>query len=137
MNIIYLDADIREIIKVVDYPECPSYDKAMIHRAKEFAAKFDAKIIRTVPQHDPNEWTVELEIPLTVRRKHTPLPGDRVSFRAIVGICEHEVTGIYQHKCRESYVILDECGGRWEVQSMWQMKKQSRRTASQKGLLAI
>jgi hypothetical protein len=31
----------------------------------------------------------------------------------------HEVDGVYQFKRGQSFVILDDPGGEWEVQSMW------------------
>ena len=123
MKITYLDAGLREVIEVVDYPECPTYDTAVIHRAKEFAGNFDAKITRAVPQRDPNQWILELEIPLVVRRKHTPLPGDRVRFRTKIGHHQREVMGTYYYKRYHAYLIFDDGGGEWEIQSLWQMKK--------------
>lgn len=119
MNITYLDSDTREVVDIVEVPASAIY----AIKAKKFAAKLGATIIRTVPTHTENEWIIELKIPLTVRRKHTLLPGDQVHFHANVGRHHHEVIGTYQFKRSHSYVIFDDGGGEWEIQSMWQMKK--------------
>jgi len=119
MNITLLDADTREIIRVVDCPKSPNYVAAVI----EFVTTMGAAIARAVPHEQPDEWTVELKIPVEVRRAYTLLPGDRVCFMAKAGSHEHEASGIYQFKRHHSYVIFDDGGGEWEVQSMWQMKK--------------
>jgi hypothetical protein len=119
MNITLLDADTREVIYIVDGPNSPEYMAGV----REFVTKLGAEIARTIPHETPDEWTVELRIPVEVRRVYTPLPGDRVLFTAKAGIHEHEVSGVYQFKRRHSYIILDDSGQEWEVQSMWQMKK--------------
>ena len=119
MNITYLDADTREVIDIID-------DSASVISevgAERFAARLGATVVKIVPTPYENEWKVELKIPSDVRWLHMPLPGDRVRFTAKVGIHEHEVTGTYQFHRDRSYVILDDAGGEWEVQSMWQMKK--------------
>ena len=36
---------------------------------------------------------------------------------------EHGVSGVFQFKRRHSYVIFDDGGKEWQVQSMWQIKK--------------
>ena len=119
MNITYLDADTREVIDIVD-DQAPRISKA---GAEKFAARLGAIVIKILPTPFENEWKVELKIPTDVRRLHMPLPGDPVRFPAKVGVHEHEVTGTYQFQRDRSYVILDDAGGEWEVQSMWQMKK--------------
>ncbi len=119
MNITYLDADTREVIEIVDDP-APSISEA---GAERFAARLGATVIKILPTPYEQEWKVELKVPSNVRRKHTPLPGDRVRFIARAGLHEAEVTGVYQFKRDRSYIILDDAGGEWEVGSMWQMKK--------------
>ena len=119
MNITLLDADTREVIQIVDCPKSPEYTGAVM----EFVAKLGAEIAKTTPYEKPDEWTVELKVPTRVRRKYTPLPGDRVLFTAEAGIHEHEVSGVYQFKRHHSYIVLDDSGGEWEIQSMWQMRK--------------
>ena len=119
MNITLIDADTREVIQIVECPKSSEYTGAVM----EFVAKLGAEITRKIPHESPDEWTVELKIPTEVRRKYTPLPKDRVLFTAKVGVHEHEVSGVYQFKRRHSYIILDDAGGEWEVQSMWQMRK--------------
>jgi len=122
MNITLLDADTREVIESVDDPNPAIHELEIRQQAIMFAPSFTARIVKLTP-HEENEWTIELKIPLDVRRAHTPLPGDRVRFRATAGVHEHEVTGTYQFKRHHSYVIFDDAEGEWEVQSMWQMKK--------------
>src|SRR5512143_3541863 len=119
MNITYLDADTREVIDVIDDP-APVISQV---GAKRFAAHLGATVVKLVPTPYENEWKVELKIPSDVRRLHMPLPGDPVRFTAKVGIHEHEVSGVFQFKRGQAFVILDDAGGEWEVQSMWQMKK--------------
>lgn len=119
MNITLLDADTREVIQIVDCPKFPEYTGAVM----EFVIKLGAEITRKIPHESQDEWTVELKIPNSVRRKYTPLPGDRVLFTAKVGVHEHEVSGVYRFKRRHSYIIFDDAGGEWKVQSMWQMRK--------------
>ena len=119
MNITYLDADTREVIDVIDDP-APTIREIGTER---FAARLGATVVKLVPTPYENEWRVELKIPSDVRRLHMPLPGDPVRFVAKVGIHESEVSGVYQYKRGQSFVILDDAGGEWEVQSMWQMKK--------------
>jgi len=123
MNITYLDADTREVIQIVDDPSSTTYDLGTKLQIEEFAASLSALIVKIVPHREETEWTVELKIPLDVRRERTPLSGDGVRFPAKVGIHEHEVIGVYQFKRRHSYIILDDGGGEWEVQSMWFMQK--------------
>ena len=122
MKITYLDADTREVIEFVDDPSPAIHELELRQQAVAFAAGLNAKIVKLTP-HDKNEWTIELKIPLEVRRAHTPLPGDRVRFRANVGVHEHELIGVYHFRLHHSYVIFDDGGGEWELQSMWQMKK--------------
>lgn len=122
MNITYLDADTREVIKIADYPQPAIHETDAARKAKLFADLLNAKIVRLTPLPD-NEWTAELKIPLEVRRSHAPLPGDRVLFLATAGIHSHEVTGTYQFVRRQSYIVLDDGGGEWELPSMWQMRK--------------
>ena len=119
MNITFLDADTREVIQILDCPQSPEYASAV----REFVSRLGAEIARTVPHEKPDEWTVELKIPTEVRRAYTPLPGDRVLFTAKAGVHEYEVSGVYQFKRRHSYIIFDDGGGEWEVQSMWQIRK--------------
>jgi hypothetical protein len=119
MSITYLDADTREVVDIVELQASAIYAV----KAKKFAAKLGATIVRTVPTHTENEWTIELKIPLTVRRKHTLLPSDQVRFRARIGLREHKVLGAHYFRRNQSYVIFDDGGGEWEVQSMWQIKK--------------
>jgi hypothetical protein len=119
MNITFLDADTREVIHIVECPKSPEYTAVVM----EFVGKLGPEIARTVPYEGPDEWTVELKIPTDVRRCHTPLPRDRVRFMARAGIHECEVVGTYRFRRNHSYVILDDGGGEWEVQSMWQMRK--------------
>jgi hypothetical protein len=90
-----------------------------------FAKALKAGGIKLSPRPDPGEWVAEVQVPLDVRRDHTPLPGDRVLFTAKAGVHSHEVLGTYQFRRRLSYVILDDAGGEWEVQSMWEMKIQN------------
>jgi hypothetical protein len=119
MNITFLDTDTREVIHIVDCPKSPEYVPAVM----EFVGELGAEIARTVPHEGLGWLTVELKIPVEVRRSHTPLPGDRVCFIAKAGIHEHEVSGVYQFKRRHSYIIYDDGGGEWEIQSIWQMRK--------------
>jgi hypothetical protein len=119
MKLTYLDADTREVIDIIDDPATTICQVA----TERFAARFGATVLKLIPTPYENEWKVELRIPSDVRRLHMPLPGDPVSFLAKVGIHEHEVSGVYQFKRHHSYVIFDDVGGEWEVQSMWQMKK--------------
>ena len=119
MNITYIDADTREVIDVIDDPAPIIYQIS----AERFAASLGAAVVRIIPAPDEHEWTVELRVPSGVRRLHMPLPGDPVRFVAKVGVHEQEVTGTYQFQRDRSYVILDDSGGEWEVQSMWEMKK--------------
>jgi hypothetical protein len=119
MNITYLDADSREVIDVIDDPAAAISEIS----AERFAARLRAAVARILPIPHENEWKVELKIPLEVRRLHTPLPGDRVRFMAKAGVLENEVLGVYQFKRQHSYVIFDDSGGEWEVQSIWHMKK--------------
>lgn len=119
MNITYLDADTREVIDIVDDPATSICGAD----AEKFAARLGAIVIKILPTPYENEWKAELKIPSDVRRSYMPLPGDPVRFTAKVGIHEHEVSGVYQFQRDRSYVILDDAGGEWEVQSMWQMKK--------------
>ena len=122
MKITYLDADTREVIEFVDDPNPAIHELELRQQAVAFAASLSATIAKLTP-HDMNEWTIELKIPLEVRRSHTPLPGDRVRFMAKAGVHEHEVDGVYQFKRGHSYIIVDDGGGEWEVQSSWQMKR--------------
>jgi hypothetical protein len=119
MNITYIDTDSQEVIDVVDDP-APIVSQIS---AERFAASLHATVVRILPTHHENEWNVELKIPNEVRRLHTLLPGNRVRFVAKVGVHEHEGNGVYQYKRCHSYVIVDDGGGEWEVQSMSQMKK--------------
>ena len=119
MNITFLDADTREVIHIVECPKSPEYVAVVM----ELVGKLRAENARTVPHEELDEWTVELKIPTEVRRSHTPLTGDRVRFIARAGIHQCEVVGTYQFRRNQSYVILDDGGGEWEVQSMWQMRK--------------
>ena len=119
MNVTLLDADTREVIRIVDCPQSPEYVTAVM----EFVAKMKAVIARKIPHEKPNEWTIELKIPVDVRRSYTPLPGDRVNFMVHIGNGDHLITGIYQFKRHHSYVILDDGGGEWELQSMCEMEK--------------
>jgi hypothetical protein len=119
MDITYLDADTQEVIDIVDDP-APAICQV---GAERFAARLGATVVKIIPTYQENEWKVELRIPSDVRRLHMPLPGDPVRFMAKVGVHEHEVTGAYQFKRDRSYVILDNGGGEWEVQSMWEMRK--------------
>lgn len=122
MNITYLDTDTRDVIKIADYPEPTTHQEGADRKARLFADLLPAKVVRLSPLPD-NEWTAELKIPLQVRRAHTPHPGDRVLFLAKAGIHSHEVIGTYQFMRRQSYIVLDDGGGEWELPSMWQMKK--------------
>ena len=119
MNITYVDTDSREVVAIVDDPA------PMICQAspEEFAARLGATVVRILPTPYENEWKVELKIPTEVRRLHMPLPGDPVRFTAKAGVHECEVTGTYQFKRDRFYVILDDDGEEWGVQSMWEMKK--------------
>ena len=128
MNITYLDADTREVIDVIDDP-APTICTVGTER---FAARLGATVVKLVPTPYENEWRVELKIPSDVRRLHMPLPGDPVRFVARVGIHESEVSGVYQFKREQSYVIFDDAGGEWEVQSMWEMRKLRRYPAQSK-----
>ena len=119
MNVTLLDTDTREVIRILDCPQSPEPVAAVM----EFVAKMKAVITRRIPHEKPDEWTIELKIPIDVRRAYTPLPGDRVNFMVRKGKGEHLVTGIYQFKRHHSYVILDDAGGEWELQSMWEMEK--------------
>jgi hypothetical protein len=119
MNITYLDADSREVIEVVDDPASTICQVG----AEQFAARLGATVVKIVPTPDENEWRIELKIPTAVRRLHMPLSGDPVRFTIKMGVLEHEVSGVYQFRRGHSCVILDDAGGEWEVQSMWQMKK--------------
>ena len=118
MNITYLDADTREVIKFADYPTSEINEADVGQKAKKFADLLGAAIVKLSPLPDADEGTVELKIPLDVRHEHTPLPGDRLRFPARVGVHGHEVTGVYQFNRRQSYVILDDGGGEWEVQTL-------------------
>ena len=119
MNITYLDTDTREVVDVIDDP-APGICQV---NAERFAARLGATVVKIVPTPTENAWRIELRIPTAVRRLYMPLPGDPVRFTAKVGIHEHEVSGVYQFRRGHSCVILDDAGGEWEVQSMWQMKK--------------
>ena len=119
MNVTLLDADTREVVCILDCPQSPEN----VADVMKFVSKMKASITRTVPHEEPGEWTVELKIPVHVRRAYTPLPGDRVHFRVNVCNREHWIMGVYQFKRRNSYVIQDDGGGDWEIQSMWEMKK--------------
>jgi hypothetical protein len=55
-------------------------------------------ISKTIPHEKPDEWTVELNIPIDVRRAYAPLPGDRIEFIANIGSHEHLISGVYQFK---------------------------------------
>ena len=114
MNITYIDADSREVIEVVVDP-APVISQVS---AERFAASLHATVVRILPTPYENEWTVELKIPVEVRRLHMPLPGDRVRFTAKAGGHEAEVEGVYQFMRRHSYVVLDDGGGEWELGSM-------------------
>ena len=70
-----------------------------------------ATVIKIVPTPYENEWKVELKIPNAVRRLHMPLPEDPVRFTAKVGIHEAEVSGVYQFKWGQAFVMLDDAGG--------------------------
>ena len=118
MKLTYIDADTREVIDILNDP-APTISQVGTER---FAAPLGATVIKLVPTPYENEWRVELKIPSDVRRLHMPLPGDPVRFVAKVGVHEHEVSGVYQFKRGQSFVISDDAGGEWEVQSMWQMK---------------
>ena len=119
MNITYIDADTREVIEVVDDP-APVIPEV---GAERFAARLGARVVKIVPTPDENEWRIELKIPAAVRRLHMPLSGDPVRFTVKLAALEHEVRGVYQFRRGHSSVILDDAGGEWEVQGMWQLKK--------------
>lgn len=126
MNIIYIDADTGEVIDVIDDPT-PVFSQIS---AERFAARLGADVARILPGPQENEWKVELTIPSDVRRLRAPLPGDRVCFTAKAGVHEHEVTGIFSFKRTHSYVIFDDDGEVWELQSIWEMKKLSQYPAN-------
>jgi len=86
-------------------------------------SRLGATVVKIVPSPDENAWRIELKIPTAVRRLHMPLSGDPVRFTVKLGVLEHEVSGVYQFRRGHSCVILDDAGGEWEAQSMWQMKK--------------
>lgn len=119
MIITYLDSDTGEVIK---QDNCPSgsYTSEVKPRAEKFASTFSAKIVG-LTSYEENEWTIELKIPLRVRKAHTPLPGDRVRFQSTTD--GHELTGTYHFKHHRAYVVFDDSGVKWEITSMWQMSK--------------
>src|SRR5215208_1185161 len=80
MKITYLDADTREVIKVADYltPELTSTSAKQ--RAEKFANILSAEIVKIFPLPDESEWTVELKIPLDIRRMYTPSLATGYSF---------------------------------------------------------
>jgi hypothetical protein len=119
MKLTYIDADTGEVIDVKDDP-APTICEVS---AERFAAPLGATVAEIIATPYEDQWKVELKIPSEVRWLYMPLPGDPVCFTAKVGRHEHKVTGTYQFKRDRSYVILDDAGGEWEVQSIWQMKK--------------
>jgi hypothetical protein len=119
MKLTYLDTDTREVIDVVDDPTMDFY----LLKADEFAACLGAKVIRLVPSDRNGEWTAELNIPENVRRLQTPLPGDHVRFAAKFGYQDKELSGVFLFKRGHSYVVVDNDGAEWQLQSIWQMKK--------------
>jgi hypothetical protein len=119
MNITYLDTDSREVVAIVDDPALCIWEAG----AERFAVRLGATVVKILPTPYENEWQVELKIPTAVRRLHMPLPGDPVRFTAKADVHECEVTGTYQFKRDRFYVILDNDGEEWGVQSMWEMIK--------------
>jgi hypothetical protein len=119
MHITYLDADTREVLDIIDDP-APTINEV---KAEKITAVLQAMVVRLIPTDDENEWTVELKIPSAVRQAHTPLPGDRVCFTAKFGYYDEELSGVFLFKRGHSYVIVDDVGGEWQLQSIWQMKK--------------
>jgi hypothetical protein len=119
MKITYLDTDTREVIDIVDDPTMDFY----LLKADEFAARLGAKVIKLTPTDSNDEWTAELNIPDNVRRLQMPLAGDRVRFAAKFGYQDEELSGVFLFKRGDSYVVVDDDGAEWQLQSIWQMKK--------------
>ncbi len=119
MDMIFLDADTHEVVAVLEDPAPNTYDIG----AERFAAGLGATIERIIFSQYQDEYVIELRIPSEVRRTHMPLPGERVVFSARADYYEEQLVGTYQFKRGRFYVICDEVGGEWLVQSMWQMRR--------------
>lgn len=119
MNLKYIDVDTRETIDEINDPPLVIYKV----RAEEFAIILGATIVRITPAENDDEWTIELKIPIEVRQRQTPLPGERVRFAVKLVSQEFEVSGIYQHKKNQFHIVRDDYGGEWKIRSIWQIKK--------------
>jgi hypothetical protein len=119
LNLKYIDIDTQEIIEVINDPSL------MIYRvcAEQYATNLGATVVRITPAENDSEWTIELKIPIEVRQRQAPLPGERVRFTVKLPSREFEVTGVYQHKKNQFHIIHDDFGGEWKIESIWQMKK--------------
>jgi len=119
MNITYIDVDTRETIDVIKDPSL------MIYRvcAEQYAINLGATVVRITPAENDDEWTIELRIPVEVRQRQTPLPGERVRFTVKLVSQEYEISGIYQYKKNQFHIVRDNYGGEWKIQNVWQMKK--------------
>ncbi len=119
MHLKYIDVDTQEIIDVVTDPSLAIYKVC----AEQYAVNMGATVVRMNPGENDDEWTIELKIPMEVRQRQTPLPGERVRFIIKLVSEEHEVSGIFQHKKNQFYIVQDDYGGEWKIQSIWQLKK--------------
>jgi hypothetical protein len=91
--------------------------------AEHYAINLGATVVRITPAENDDEWTIELKIPIEVRQRQTPLPGERVRFAIKLVSQEFEVSGNYQHKKNQFHIGRDDYGGEWKIRSIWQMKK--------------
>ena len=119
MNITYIDVDTREIIEVINDPSLIIYRVC----AERYAINLGATVVRITPAENDDEWTIELKIPVEVRQRQIPLSGERVRFKVKLVSQEYEISGIYQYKKNQFYIVQDDYGGEWKIQNIWQMKK--------------
>ena len=119
LNLKYIDVDTREIIDVINDPSLVIYK---VH-AELYATSMGATVVRMTPVENNDEWTIELKIPMEVRRRQTPRPGERVRFTVKLLTREFEVSGFYHHKKNQFHIIYDDYGGEWKIESIWQLKK--------------
>ncbi len=114
-----MDVDTREIIDEINEPSLLIYKVC----AEQYARRLGATVVRMTPAENDDEWTIELKVPIEVRQRQTPLPGERVRFTVKLISQEYEVFGIYQHRKNQFHIVRDDYGGEWKIQSIWQMKK--------------
>jgi hypothetical protein len=119
LNLKYLDVDTREIIDVINDPSLIIYRVG----AEQYAMNLGASVVRITPAENDDEWIVELKIPMEVRQRQTPVPGERVRFTIKLAFQEYEIAGIYQFKKNQFHIVHDDYGGEWKLRSIWQMKK--------------